>query len=102
MPAAGWAGTWTPDITLDHVGYRPADRKVALLTTSATGGVVEIRRASDGSLAYSVPGASLFGPVSDAAGDSGEAVVVRADFSDLTAAGDYYLAVPAWGATSYV
>lgn len=100
-PGVAAAG-WTPDIKLDHFGYRPADRKIALLTTSATGGVVEVRRAADGSLAYAVPSASLTGPFNDAGGDSGDTVITRADFTDLTAPGDYYLRVPAWGATSYV
>ncbi len=102
LPAVAFGGTWSPDLKVDHFGYRPADPKVAILTASATGGVVEVRRAADGSLAYSIPSASVAGPFDDSAGDSGEGVVYRADFSDLTAPGDYYLQVPSWGATSYV
>lgn len=80
-------GTLSMDVRVDHLGWRPSDRKVAVLLGHA-GESVEVRRTSDGSVAgtYTSSGAST----DEDSGDS----VSTVDFSEITTPGDYYLYLP--------
>ncbi len=87
------AGNVTPDIRVNHFGYRLADTKVAVLLGHA-GSTVELRRDGDNSVAATFTASSL-----QTDGDSGDAVST-VDFSSATAAGDYHLYLPGEGTRS--
>ncbi|MBN2498819.1 MAG: glycoside hydrolase family 9 protein [Deltaproteobacteria bacterium] len=81
-------------IRVDHLGWRPADPKIALVLGRA-GETIELRRAADHGLAGSFAAGGL-SPDEDS-GDQ----LARVDFSAHAAPGDYYLALPSAGARSY-
>lgn len=87
-------GTLSGELRVDHMGWRPADPKIAVLLGHA-GATVELRRAHDGSIAGTYAASGL-----ETDEDSGDAVAT-VDFSDVTEPGDYYLYVPADDIRSY-
>ena len=87
-------GSVDGDLRVDHMGWRPSDRKVAVLLGHA-GATVEVRRAHDATVAGTYTASDL---ATDE--DSGDAVAT-VDFSELTEPGDYYLYIPADDIRSY-
>jgi endoglucanase len=81
----------TTQIKVDQVGYLPRATKVALTVSSRPADAFNVRRARDGSVAFS---GTLAAPVDDA--DSGDRVQA-ADFTSLEETGTYYLDVPGVG-----
>lgn len=81
----------TTQIKVDQVGYLTRASKLALVVSVRPAGDFNVRRASDGSVAFS---GKLAPPVDDA--DSGDRVQA-ADFTKLEEAGSYYLEVPGVG-----
>lgn len=77
-------------IRLDSVGYLPTHAKVASILGSVSGSFT-VNRVADNSVAYT---GTLGSPALNA--DTGE-TLTPADFSTLTTAGSYYLAVPSLG-----
>ncbi|MCB9570561.1 MAG: glycoside hydrolase family 9 protein [Kofleriaceae bacterium] len=88
------AGAISADLRVDHFGWRPGDRKVAVLLGHA-GATVELRRAADG---VTVATFTASGLTTDE--DSGDQVAT-VDFSEVTAAADYYLYLPDDDVRSY-
>jgi endoglucanase len=91
--------TLSPHIVVDQFGYRPADRKVAVIRSAirgydapdafAPGPVYEVRRAGDGQVVFSAaPVAWKDGAVESSSGDKGWWF----DYSALAAPGDYFVA----------
>ncbi|HTJ45710.1 MAG TPA: glycoside hydrolase family 9 protein [Kofleriaceae bacterium] len=89
------AGTVSPDLRIDHVGWRAADVKHAIVVDHP-GAQLEVRRASDGAAVATIT--AVAGGTDE---DSGDAVAI-ADFSSVTAPGDYYLYLPAANVRSYL
>lgn len=87
-------GTVSAEIHVDHLGWRPADRKVAVLVGHAAE-AVEVRRIRDGAAvgAYTASASA----VDEDSGDAAATV----DLSALTEPGDYYLFLPTSGLRSY-
>ena len=88
----------TRAIKLDNLGYRPADRKVAVFTSNP-GPRVQVRSPA-GTPVFTVPtsgGAITSRGFDPASGDQ----VWWVDFSPFTAAGTYHLHSPSLGAESY-
>jgi endoglucanase len=81
----------TTQIKVDQVGYLTRAPKVAFVVSPRPAEVFNVRRARDGSVAFS---GKLAPPVDDA--DSGDRVQA-ADFTKLEEAGSYYLDVPGVG-----
>ncbi|MCA1815819.1 MAG: glycoside hydrolase family 9 protein [Acidobacteria bacterium] len=81
----------TTQIKVDQVGYLPRAAKVAFVVSATPADTFSVRRASDGSVAFS---GTLAPAVDDA--DSGDRVRA-ADFTKLEETGDYYLDVPGVG-----
>jgi hypothetical protein len=93
-----WAGTPSLSVKLDHFGYRPADRKIAVFTADP-GATVQVRNLAD-TVLYTVPtdGGSISSQGADAhSGDN----VWWVDFSGFTTAGSYRLYSSSLGAQSY-
>jgi endoglucanase len=78
-------------IKVDQVGYLPARSKLAVVVGTSAGDRFSVRGAADGHEVFS----GVLGPLRRDA-DSGDALRV-ADFSDLSAAGSYYLDVAGVG-----
>jgi len=87
-------GTLSAAIRIDHLGWRPDDTKTVVLLGHAHE-MVEIRSVRDNSVAgtYTSGAASM----DEDSGDS----VSRADFSDITTPGDYYVYLPTGMLRSY-
>jgi hypothetical protein len=88
-------GEVSPAIHVDHLGWRPGDRKVAVLV-DRPGVTVELRRGSDGAVVGTYTSGAL-----EADEDSGDQVA-RVDFSDATTPGGHYLYLPDEGLRSYL
>lgn len=80
-------GTLSAELRVDHLGWRVDDTKLGVLLGHAHE-TVEVRRASDGSVAGTYTSGSAS---SDE--DSGDTVSL-VDFSDIATPGDYYLYLP--------
>jgi hypothetical protein len=94
VDAAPPVGELTGALRVNHLGWRPGDRKVAVLL--GTGDVaVELRRVTDGEVVgtYTASGLST----DEDSGDSHATV----DLSAWTTPGDYYLLVPTLDVRSY-
>lgn len=91
---AGLMGTLSGDFRTDHIGWRPGDRKLAVLLGHA-GASVEVRRAGDGSVAGTYTSSAL-----TTEPDSSD-MVSTVDFSALTTPGTYYLYLPGGALRSY-
>jgi endoglucanase len=83
------------ELRVDNFGWRPNDRRRAVLLGNA-GATVELRRASDDSVAGTFTASQA---TSDE--DSGD-LAATVDFSGVTEIGDYYLLLPATSRRSYV
>jgi endoglucanase len=83
------------DIRVDNFGWRPADRKVAVLLGHA-GVRVELRSATDNAVAGSFAASAALANDEDS-GDAYAAV----NFSAFANTGDYYLSIPSLGIRSY-
>jgi endoglucanase len=90
LAAAPLVAAVSDDIKIDQVGYTPDESKLAMITAAADG-PISVRRASDGGAVFRT---NLSAAALDAA--SGDQVRV-ADFSPVTAPGDYYLDLPGVG-----
>lgn len=88
-------GALSGDFRVDNFGWRPADRKVAVLV-GRPGASVELRRAADGAVAavYAASDART-----DAAASGDEYATV--DFSSFSVPGAYYLYLATAGLRSY-
>ncbi|HEY3132740.1 MAG TPA: glycoside hydrolase family 9 protein [Acidobacteriota bacterium] len=94
VPSPGAEILFTNNIKTDHFGYRPGDLKIAYFTVDP-GGVAEVRRSADNSLAYSVDLPSIQDKGMDKSfplisGDH----VWWVDFSSLREAGSFYISSP--------
>lgn len=90
----------TNDMKLDHFGYRSADPKIAYFTANP-GGSVEVRRAADNSLAYTVTSGIV-----DRGTETGKTLIHGdhvwwVNFSGLTETGRFYLYSPSLNKRSY-
>ncbi len=83
--ARGEAASPTTAIKVDQAGYLPKAPKLALVSGPGAAGAFTVRRTKGGSIAFR---GNLSAPVSDH--DTGDAVQT-ADFTGLTAPGEYYL-----------
>lgn len=81
----------TGEIKVDQAGYLPGSPKLAMVATSPPASEFQVRRAGDGSVAFS---GRLSMPARDH--DSGDNVQT-ADFTDLHASGRYYIEAPGVG-----
>ncbi|HYC00820.1 MAG TPA: glycoside hydrolase family 9 protein [Candidatus Limnocylindrales bacterium] len=84
----------------DHFGFRPGDTKIVIATQNP-GGTVQVRRAADDGVAFTIPtdGGSITAKGTDGM-HSGDAVW-WIDLSDFTTVGEYRLYSPTLAAQSY-
>ncbi len=89
--ARGAAAVGTPAIKVDQTGYLTQAPKLAMVAGEAAAGAFMVRRAKDSSVVFR---GTLSASVHDR--DTGDAVQT-ADFTALTAPGEYYLDIPGLG-----
>jgi len=100
----GLSAALSQEIKLDTFGYRPGDKKIAIVTNRDPGTEVEIRDKNGavkatlhaGQISYK----GLDGVVSPPSGPSGD-TVWWVDFTAFKTPGTYHLYIPAWGEKSY-
>lgn len=96
---SAWAAPLDLRFKLDHFGYRPADRKIAIAVADP-GATVEIRNTAD-QVVFTIPtgGGSITFRGTD--GPHSNDTVWWIDFSSFTTPGTYRLYSPAWNGESY-
>ncbi len=85
----------TPDIQVDQTGYLPTETKLAMISNASATGTFTVRQVSGGATVFN-------GTLSASAVDSNSGLTLRnADFSAVTATGNYCLDVAGLGQSYY-